>query len=136
VLGANLGTAINPLLESGVGSDPAARRLPIGNLINRVIGCALSIALLDWIGPKLVAFEPDPARAVADFHTGFNLLIAALFLPVLGPFAQAAGALPAITHRCRRSIAAGLSRRGCARVTFPRKSGHRVMPLLPLPVQG
>ena len=31
VLGANLGTAIDPLLESGVGRDPAAKRLPIGN---------------------------------------------------------------------------------------------------------
>ncbi len=32
-------------------------------------------------------FDPDPARAVADFHTGFNLILAALFLPVLGPYA-------------------------------------------------
>src|ERR1051325_5731131 len=35
VLGANLGSAINPLLEGATGHDPAARRLPIGNLINR-----------------------------------------------------------------------------------------------------
>src|SRR6202165_4707825 len=54
VLGANLGTALNPLLESGVGGDPAAKRLPIGNLINRVVGCALALALLNWIGPALV----------------------------------------------------------------------------------
>ncbi len=26
-------------------------------------------------------------RAVADFHTGFNLILAALFLPALGPYA-------------------------------------------------
>src|ERR1700741_2299956 len=89
VLRANLGTAINPLLESGVGGDPAAKRLPIGNLINRLVGCALGVALLDWIGPKLVALDPDPARAVADFHTGFNLVLAALFFPILGPFAKA-----------------------------------------------
>src|SRR6202047_5544863 len=43
VLGANLGTAINPLLESGVGGDPAAKRLPIGNLINRIVGWALAL---------------------------------------------------------------------------------------------
>src|ERR1700704_994657 len=48
VLGANLGTAINPLLESGVGGDPAAKRLPIGNLINRIVGCTLALALLNW----------------------------------------------------------------------------------------
>src|SRR6476659_9180997 len=60
VLGANLGTAINPLIESGVSGDPSAKRLPIGNLINRLVGCALGLAALNWIGPKLMAIEPDP----------------------------------------------------------------------------
>jgi phosphate:Na+ symporter len=88
VLGANLGTAVNPLLESGVGGDPAAKRLPVGNLINRVVGCALALALLNWIGPALVTVEPDAGRAVADFHTGFNLVLALFFFPVLKPFAR------------------------------------------------
>jgi phosphate:Na+ symporter len=38
VLGANLGTAINPLLEGPRGDDPAAKRLPLGNLIGRILG--------------------------------------------------------------------------------------------------
>ena len=88
VLGANLGTAINPLIESGVSGDPAAKRLPIGNLINRVVGCAMGLAVLNWVGPKLVAIEPDAGRAVADFHTAFNILLALLFFPVLRPFAK------------------------------------------------
>jgi phosphate:Na+ symporter len=88
VLGANLGTALNPLLESGLGGDPAAKRLPIGNLINRIVGCALALALLNWIGPALVTVEPDAGRAVADFHTGFNIVLALLFFPLLKPFAR------------------------------------------------
>jgi phosphate:Na+ symporter len=88
VLGANLGTALNPLLESGVGGDPAAKRLPIGNLINRVVGCALALALLNWIGPTLMTIEPNAGRAVADFHTGFNIVLALLFFPLLKPFAR------------------------------------------------
>src|SRR5438477_12433717 len=80
VLGANLGTALNPLLESGVGGDPTSKRLPIGNLINRIVGCALALAFLNWIGPALVTIEPDAGRAVADFHTGFNIVLALLFL--------------------------------------------------------
>jgi phosphate:Na+ symporter len=88
VLGANLGTALNPLLESGVGGDPAAKRLPIGNLINRVVGCALALALLNWIGPALITIEPNAGRAVADFHTGFNIVLALLFFPLLKPFAR------------------------------------------------
>src|SRR5207248_7541900 len=88
VLGANLGTAINPLLESGVTGDPAGKRLPVGNLVNRIVGVALVLAALNWIGPKLVVLDPDPARAVADFHTGFNIIMALLFFPVLKPFAR------------------------------------------------
>jgi phosphate:Na+ symporter len=87
VLGANLGTAINPVLEGVSGDDPVARRLPLGNLLNRVLGCIVALLLLPRIGSLLVQLDPDPVRAVADFHTGFNVILAALFLPVLGPYA-------------------------------------------------
>jgi phosphate:Na+ symporter len=88
VLGANLGTAINPVLEGGAGDDPAARRLPIGNLINRVIGVAVALALLPVVGPWLVTVDPDNARVIANFHTGFNLILALVFFPLLGPYAR------------------------------------------------
>ena len=88
VLGANLGSAINPVLEGAAGSDPAARRLPLGNLLNRLIGCIVVLACLDWIGPALMAIEPDASRAVADFHTAFNIVLAVLFFPVLEPFSR------------------------------------------------
>ena len=87
VLGANLGTAVNPLLEGATGDGGEGRRLPLGNLLNRVIGCLLALAGLRVIGPWLVTIEPDPARAVADFHTGFNLAMALLFFPLLRPLA-------------------------------------------------
>jgi phosphate:Na+ symporter len=87
VLGANLGSALNPLLEGATGGDPVAKRVPAGNLLNRLVGVALGLALLNWTGPLLVAIEPDVARVVADFHTVFNLVMAALFLPLLRPFA-------------------------------------------------
>lgn len=88
VLGANLGSALNPLLEGAAGDDPAAKRVPAGNLLNRLVGIALGLALLNWIGPLLVSIEPDAGRVVADFHTVFNLAMALLFLPLLRPFAQ------------------------------------------------
>src|SRR6185437_4391356 len=88
VLGANLGTALNPLLEGVIGGDPAAKRLPVGNLVNRVIGVVLGLALLGPISRLMVTIEPDAARSVADFHTLFNLATALMFLPVLGPFAR------------------------------------------------
>jgi phosphate:Na+ symporter len=88
VLGANLGSALNPLIEGAAGSDPVAKRLPMGNLLNRVLGVVLGLALMRWIGPLMVVLEPQSARAVADFHTAFNLVMAVLFLPALGSFAR------------------------------------------------
>jgi len=88
VLGANLGSALNPLLEGAAGGDPVTKRVPAGNLLNRLVGVALGLAMLNWIGPWLVAIEPEAGRVVADFHTAFNLVMAAVFLPLLRPFAQ------------------------------------------------
>jgi phosphate:Na+ symporter len=86
VLGANLGSAVNPLLEGAPGDDPRGRRLPMGNLINRLFGCAIALALMGPIGRLMVQIDPDASRAVADFHTAFNIILAVLFLPVLTPF--------------------------------------------------
>jgi phosphate:Na+ symporter len=88
VLGANLGTALNPLIEGTASGDPVARRLPVGNLVNRLFGVVLALALLGPIGRFMVTIDPDAARSVADFHTLFNLATALVFLPVLGPFAR------------------------------------------------
>jgi phosphate:Na+ symporter len=88
VLGANLGSAIVPLLEGAPGDDPRGRRLSMGNLLNRLVGCLVALALLRPVGALIVTIEPNASRAVADFHTVFNILLALLFLPVLTPFAS------------------------------------------------
>ncbi len=88
VLGANLGSALNPLIEGASGGDAAGTRVAAGNLLNRAVGVVLALALLGWIGPLMVTIEPNAARAVADFHTAFNLVMAVIFLPLLGPFAR------------------------------------------------
>jgi phosphate:Na+ symporter len=87
VLGANLGTAINPVLEGATGNNPAARRVPLGNLVNRAIGIVIALAALGPISRLMVVIEGDSARAVADFHTAFNLTLAIVFLPLLRPYA-------------------------------------------------
>ncbi|MBV8392158.1 MAG: Na/Pi cotransporter family protein, partial [Alphaproteobacteria bacterium] len=88
VLGANLGTAINPILEGGIGGDQVAKRLPFGNLMNRVAGVCLGLVALPYLSPLIVTFEPNNARAVADFHTAFNVVLALLFFPFLGAYAR------------------------------------------------
>lgn len=88
VLGANLGTAINPMLESPGGRDPSARRVPVGNFLNRLIACLVALPLLPIAADLVASLEPDADRRVADFHTAFNLAAALVFLPLLGPFAR------------------------------------------------
>jgi phosphate:Na+ symporter len=83
-LGANLGSAINPLVEGSHSSNPASRRLPLGNLLNRLVGCALALPFLDPIADVLSRFEPNPSRMTADFHTMFNLALAVVFILPLG----------------------------------------------------
>lgn len=87
VIGANIGAAINPLVEGVRGDDPAARRLPVGNLLTRLVGGILALALLAPLGRFMVTLQPDIARVVVDFHTLFNLAIALVFFPLLTPFA-------------------------------------------------
>ena len=64
VLGANLGTAINPVLEGVAGDDPVARRLPIGNLLTRALGCVVALALLrpDRPADGAARRRPGPRR--------------------------------------------------------------------------
>jgi phosphate:Na+ symporter len=88
VLGANIGSALNPVLEAPRGADRAGARVAVGNLFNRLIGAAIFLPLVDWIGPELLRFEPNLGRAVADFHLAFNVATALIFLPLLQPFVQ------------------------------------------------
>jgi phosphate:Na+ symporter len=87
VLGANLGSAVNPLLE-GVQSDLASRRLPLGNLATRVAGCAVAFPFLQPIATALGHFQPNAARFAADFHLFFNLTVAAVFILALDGMAR------------------------------------------------
>jgi phosphate:Na+ symporter len=80
VLGANLGSAVNPLIEGGIRGDPATRRLPVGNLINRVVGILLVLPFLHPIARALGAWQPDTAKMTAEFHMLFNVVLAVLFI--------------------------------------------------------
>jgi len=88
VLGANLGSAINPLIEGGRRDNPASYRLPLGNLINRLVGVVLVLPLLRPVTDLLQAWQPDLAKLTAEFHIAFNLATAILFIGLLDGMAQ------------------------------------------------
>jgi phosphate:Na+ symporter len=88
VLGANLGAAINPVLEATRGRDRTARRLLIGNLINRGVGVWAALTAFPFVSALFAHIEANPARALADFHMAFNVVLAALFFPWLDTYAK------------------------------------------------
>jgi phosphate:Na+ symporter len=88
VLGANLGSAINPILEGAHRGDPASYRLPLGNLINRFLGVCIALPFLQQVADMAQRFEPNMARLTAEFHVGFNIVLAIVFLPLLDPLAS------------------------------------------------
>src|SRR3954453_13588172 len=88
VLGANLGSAINPIFEGARRDNPASYRLPLGNLVNRLVGILLVAPFLRPISEMAVGWQPDPAKTTAAFHTAFNVGTAILFIGVLDGLAR------------------------------------------------
>jgi phosphate:Na+ symporter len=88
VLGANLGSAINPLIEAGNRGDPASRRLPVGNMLNRLVGVLIALPFLHPMAEELRAWQPDAAKLTAEFHMLFNIVLAVIFIGLLDVVAK------------------------------------------------
>ncbi|MHC4274525.1 MAG: Na/Pi cotransporter family protein [Planctomycetota bacterium] len=85
VLGANVGLAVTTLIVGWRAVEP--RRLALANLLLKVVVAAVGLAVLVLIGDHL----PEPSRPVAfglviaAVHTGYNVVVAAVGLPLVGP---------------------------------------------------
>jgi phosphate:Na+ symporter len=101
VLGANLGSAINPLVEGGTSGDAASRRLPLGNLLNRLVGILIALPFLPWMAREFSALQPDAAKMTAEFHMAFNVVLAAIFI---GPLDAMAWLLTRLLPERPRSV--------------------------------
>ena len=88
MLGANLGSAINPLIEAGNRGVPASRRLPVGNMLNRLVGVLIALPFLHPVAEELRAWQPDAAKLTAEFHMLFNIVLAAIFIGLLDVVAK------------------------------------------------
>jgi len=89
VIGANLGSGIVAVVATA-GAGSASRRVALGNLLFKLAGCVLTVALLPWIEQLLAMLDPDPQRLIVNFHTAFNLLLAATLIWFTVPVARLA----------------------------------------------
>jgi len=82
VIGANIGGALAPYMAQS-GSDAAARRVPLANLLTRAI---MGVVLLPFLGPAvewLSLIDNSLTRMPVNFHTFFNTAAAIVFLPLV-----------------------------------------------------
>lgn len=85
VIGMNLGTTATGLMASFGGSRPMRMTAYANSLFN--LGTAIVAFPLLGLMPMVLATVGDEQTALVMFHTGFNLLGAAIFLPVTAQFA-------------------------------------------------
>jgi len=87
VLGANLGGALVPWLALS-GAPVAARRVALGNLILRAAGVLAVLPFVNQVADVAQFLAGDHAeRLVVHMHTGFNIALSLVGLPLVGPLA-------------------------------------------------
>jgi len=89
VLGANIGGSLAPLAALADGPT-AAQRVPVGNIIARSSVALLSLPCLGVVLTALESLGTSADRLVLNAHTAFNLAVAFIFLPLVGPLANLA----------------------------------------------
>lgn len=83
ILGANLGGAIPPVVAT-LSGPASARRITIGNLVVRTIGCLIAMPLASYGATYLQQLPLSPAKLPVDAHLIFNVILATLAWPFSG----------------------------------------------------
>ena len=83
ILGANLGGAIPPVIAT-LSGPASARRITIGNLVVRTIGCLIAMPLASYGAAYLQQLPLSPAKLPVDAHLIFNVILAAVAWPFSG----------------------------------------------------
>lgn len=79
VLGANLGSGLLAVLTTAR-APVAERRLPLGNLLFKAVGCLIAMPLMPEVLKVLPQWIPSPHQQVVLFHFGFNVMLAIVFI--------------------------------------------------------
>ncbi|MEN3929588.1 Na/Pi cotransporter family protein [Microvirga sp. W0021] len=87
VLGANLGGAIPPYLAT-VAGGALAKRITIGNIIVRFVGVIAVMAFLTPLSQLFSGWIPNTASMVIEAHVALNVILAIVFLPLIGPLSR------------------------------------------------
>ncbi len=92
ILGANLGGAIPPVVAT-LSAPASARRITIGNLVVRTVGCAIALPLAGYGALLLQSLPLSQAMLPVDAHLIFNMALATLAWPLSGLISNLMGKL-------------------------------------------
>ncbi|WP_019449644.1 Na/Pi cotransporter family protein [Cupriavidus sp. BIS7] len=92
VLGANLGSGVSALLSTS-GNNQPGKRVTLGNLLSRLLGCVIALPLLSKAEELLALVGSDPQRMIVNFHLLFNVALAILLLGATAPLARLCDAI-------------------------------------------
>ena len=87
ILGINFGGGL-PAVTATLAQPPAARRLPLANLLCRGIVAILGIAFIERITPHVELLPLRPVETAVGFHAAFNIVVGLVFLPLTGLVAK------------------------------------------------
>jgi phosphate:Na+ symporter len=87
VLGANLGSGLLAVLTT-LKAEAPVRRVPVGNLLFKLIAAAVAAPLLAMMPSWLALLGAEPKAMVVNFHLLFNVALAIAFVPFTGHFAR------------------------------------------------
>lgn len=88
VLGANIGTCL-PVIFATLSMSKESFKCALFNVVFNIFGCLLFFPLLCVWGEELTKiglFSTPIVRAIANFHTFFNVAVTCVLLPFLKPF--------------------------------------------------
>lgn len=83
ILGANLGGAIPPVIAT-LSAPASARRITLGNLIIRAVGCAIVLPLASYGAEALQKLPLAESMLPVDAHLIFNILLTIVAWPLSG----------------------------------------------------
>lgn len=83
VLGANLGGAVAPVIAT-LKSTASARRVTLGNLLVRGVGCLVVLPFASQVAAALAALPIPASKLPVDVHLAFNLAVALMLWPLSG----------------------------------------------------
>lgn len=87
VLGANIGSGVMGVLTTAKAA-PEVRRVTLGNLLFKLVGCLALAPLLNLILAEARPLLLSAAHTVVGFHLVLNIVLSLVFLPMTGAFAR------------------------------------------------